>query len=106
MIVFLPSYACVTKFGQALEDNFSDTVNICQDGKANGPKSVNVTLERKKIQLASVMNNMRQQKNHILFAVATAGLAEGIDFKDDLCRLLLVVGVPYPNIADAYIKER
>ena len=38
--------------------------------------------------------------------MATAGLAEGIDFKDDLCRLLLVVGVPYPNIGDAYIKER
>jgi Rad3-related DNA helicase len=35
-----------------------------------------------------------------LLAVFRAKLSEGIDFKDDQARLVVIVGLPYPNISD------
>jgi chromosome transmission fidelity protein 1 len=33
----------------------------------------------------------------ILFSVISGKLSEGINFSDDLCRLILLIGIPYPN---------
>ncbi|AFN83529.1 Rad3-like ATP dependent DNA binding helicase [Encephalitozoon romaleae SJ-2008] len=41
----------------------------------------------------------------ILFAVMGGRLSEGMNFNDKLCRLLMVVGVPYPS-QDLELKER
>ena len=35
-----------------------------------------------------------------MLAVMGGKLSEWIDFKDDLARLLIVFGLPYPNIHD------
>lgn len=39
----------------------------------------------------------------ILAGVCRAKLAEGIDFMDDQARMVIIVGVPLPNIFDPYI---
>lgn len=41
----------------------------------------------------------------ILIAVMGGKLSEGINFSDNLCRLLIVVGIPYPTV-DLEFKER
>ena len=33
----------------------------------------------------------------ILFSVISGKLSEGINFSDNLCRLILLIGIPYPN---------
>lgn len=42
----------------------------------------------------------------VLFAVVGGKLSEGIDFKDALCRAVVVVGMPYPNLGDPELRER
>ena len=39
-------------------------------------------------------------------AVVGAKLSEGLNFADDLARAVVVVGLPYPNLASAELKER
>lgn len=42
----------------------------------------------------------------ILCASAGARVSEGLDFKDDLCRRLVVVGIPFPNLGDPIVREK
>ncbi len=46
------------------------------------------------------------RKCAVLVSVVNGRLSEGIDFRDDLCRCVIVVGLPYPNLADPVLKER
>ena len=42
----------------------------------------------------------------VLLSVVNGSLSEGIDFKDELCRCVVMVGLPYPNPSDPILKER
>lgn len=39
-----------------------------------------------------------------MFAVSRGKVSEGIDFTDELCRAVFIVGVPFPPINDIKIK--
>jgi len=49
---------------------------------------------------------VRRDGGAVLMAVSGGKLSEGIDFKDDLCRLVAVVGLPYPNASDLALLEK
>jgi regulator of telomere elongation helicase 1 len=38
-----------------------------------------------------------------MFAVCRGKVSEGVDFSDELCRAVFLVGVPYPPIQDKRI---
>ncbi|CAJ1360770.1 unnamed protein product, partial [Effrenium voratum] len=56
--------------------------------------------------LQSFASAVREDGSAVLFAVSGASLSEGIDFKDDLCRLVAVIGLPYPNASDLAMLEK
>lgn len=42
----------------------------------------------------------------IFMAVCNGKLSEGIDFTDEMARMVVVVGVPFPNIKDSYVRVK
>ena len=47
---------------------------------------------------------IRKGNGAILLIVFRANFSEGFNFKDDLCRAMVVVGQPYPNLKDPKLK--
>eukprot|EP00747_Dinoflagellata_sp_TGD_P109261 gnl/TRDRNA2_/TRDRNA2_170623_c0_seq1.p1 gnl/TRDRNA2_/TRDRNA2_170623_c0~~gnl/TRDRNA2_/TRDRNA2_170623_c0_seq1.p1 ORF type:complete len:711 (+),score=117.83 gnl/TRDRNA2_/TRDRNA2_170623_c0_seq1:559-2691(+) len=56
--------------------------------------------------LRSFAAAVRRDGGAVLLAVSGGKLSEGIDFKDELCRLVAVVGLPYPNASDLSLIEK
>lgn len=52
------------------------------------------------------VHNIAQGAGALLMAVVGAKLSEGLNFADDLARAVVVVGLPYPNLASTELKER
>lgn len=42
----------------------------------------------------------------MLFAVIGAKLSEGLNFADDLARAVIIVGLPFANLASPELRER
>eukprot|EP00477_Mikrocytos_mackini_P000939 GAHX01001009.1.p1 GENE.GAHX01001009.1~~GAHX01001009.1.p1 ORF type:complete len:672 (-),score=116.19 GAHX01001009.1:799-2814(-) len=42
----------------------------------------------------------------ILFAISNGKLSEGIDFKDNLCRCCIIIGIPFPDVNDPVLKYK
>ena len=47
-----------------------------------------------------------ERKGAIMLGVCRARISEGIDFSDDAARMVIVVGIPYPNLTDPKIILR
>lgn len=48
----------------------------------------------------------KQHRGAIMFAVQRGKVAEGIDFSDELCRAVFLIGVPYPSLQDKKIEQK
>lgn len=51
-------------------------------------------------------NHKQRKKGALLLAVVNAKLSEGINFKDNMGRAVIVVGLPYPWSEDPELQER
>lgn len=49
------------------------------------------------------INDYKIKQNSILIGPS---LNEGVDFPDDLCRFIIIAKVPYPSLADLFVKEK
>ncbi|EPB73774.1 DEAD2 domain protein [Ancylostoma ceylanicum] len=58
----------------------------------------------------SAIRNPSRHGRHVdgalMFAVFRGKVSEGIDFTDDLARLVISVGIPFPNAMDEMVKEK
>jgi regulator of telomere elongation helicase 1 len=46
----------------------------------------------------------KAKKGGILFSVCRGTSSEGIDFSDDMARMVIIVGIPYPNLGDVKVN--
>jgi len=103
LVVFLPSYSFLRQvmeiWGKTklLENlNSKKKVFIEPDLATDVPG----VLERYTAEIHS------SSSGAILLAVVGAKLSEGLNFSDELARMVVVVGLPYPNLGSAELQER
>ncbi|KAK0441552.1 helicase C-terminal domain-containing protein [Armillaria borealis] len=106
MIVFFPSY----KFLNTSKDNWK-TGGVIERFSAkkkvffepDEAKDVDEVLQGFSSAVRSPVDN---KKGALLFAVIGAKLSEGLNFADDLARAVVIVGLPYANLASPELRER
>ena len=63
-------------------------------------KDLQDAVENKKMLKTFSENNLQKGKGGILFSVLRGSASEGIDFSDDIARLVIIVGIPYPPLGE------
>lgn len=58
------------------------------------------------LSLADFKRKALSNKGAILAIICRGRVSEGIDFPDGMCRAVILIGVPYPNIKDPFIIEK
>lgn len=51
-------------------------------------------------------NKALSKKGALLAVVCRGKVSEGIDFPDGMCRSVILVGIPYPNVKDPFIIQK
>ncbi|KAJ3917495.1 helicase C-terminal domain-containing protein [Lentinula edodes] len=130
MIVFFPSYkflenaksawalatggGYLEKFGAKKkvffepEDQAGVESVLQQYATAVAGSLVSLLLERVFCRLSKLYKNSQttSQTGALLLAVIGAKLSEGLNFADDLARAVVIVGLPFANLASAELRER
>lgn len=99
-LAFLPSYYVVEKV--------REFYLASQASSADGSTPV-IFFERSEEpvdQLVKAYTLALNTSRCVLFASAGGRVSEGLDFKDSLCRRLVIVGIPFPNLGDPIVREK
>ena len=107
VVVFFPSYAYLTTILSRWEISPSSTQSSILS-RLEGKKSL--FKESKEASSESVLQEYAQAidsgKGGLLLSVVGGKMSEGINFSDALGRCVLIIGLPYPNIASASIQAK
>lgn len=104
IVLFFPSYDYLELMYQRWE-----STNIIQQIQAQGKK---VFKEPKSASLVSkILNDYEKMNNNersggILLSVVGGKVSEGINFNDNMCRCVVVIGMPYANSTSPALKEK
>eukprot|EP00924_Labyrinthula_sp_SR-Ha-C_P003871 snap_masked-scaffold_3-processed-gene-7.12-mRNA-1 protein AED:0.03 eAED:0.03 QI:0/-1/0/1/-1/1/1/0/730 len=96
-VIFFPSYDFLRKFQKSATPVFYSL----------GWKGL-LLFDRKSHNILSEYASSVQKNNtpSILFSVVNGKLSEGINFRNELCRLVVVVGIPIANVGDVKIQMK
>ena len=104
MVVFFPSYSLLSTIvaywrSTAFWQQLNDRKRLFIDTPANSTTAADTLL-------ASYSAHIRTGGGGLLCSVVGGRLSEGINFTDELCRCVVMVGMPYPNPTDEEIKAK
>ncbi|KAI9465416.1 DNA repair helicase [Lactarius psammicola] len=101
MVVFLPSFRVLEKVKSLWEEK-GIMGSILKKKKVFAESSADVHEL-----LSQYAEEIRSSgKGALLLAVVGAKLSEGLNFSDELARMVMVVGLPFPNLGSAELQER
>ncbi|TFY61352.1 hypothetical protein EVJ58_g4561 [Rhodofomes roseus] len=109
MVVFLPSYSFLNVV-------MAEWKNSGLVAKLNGKKRDSGEVETVLREYSAAVRAVESQASTagegsrkggaLLFAVIGAKLSEGLNFTDDLARAVVIIGLPYANLASPELQER
>ena len=104
ILVFFSSYGVMEDFIKKWEKSkiiseISKYKEFCQDKHDQ-------KLNKAVLDLYQKSNNSREMKGAILFSVCRGSCSEGMNFKNDYARLVIVVGIPYAYLGDPKTQLR
>ena len=76
--------------------------NIFEEKEIN--KSIIYDIKQKNKNVEKEIKKAKNKKNLLLFTVYRGKNSEGINFKDDEARMVICIGIPFPNISDLRVK--
>ena len=104
ILVFFASYGVMEDFIKKWEkkqiiSEISKYKEFCQDKHDQ-------KLNKAVLDLYQKSNSSRENKGAILFSVCRGSCSEGMNFKNDYARLVIVVGIPYAYLGDPKTQLR
>ncbi|KAF5367608.1 hypothetical protein D9757_010662 [Collybiopsis confluens] len=115
MIVFFPSYKFLDMAKAAWSSETGSSASGFLD-KFGSKKKVFVepedqtgvegVLKQYAVACSTTLSSSQPHTGALLLAVIGAKLSEGLNFADDLARAVVVVGLPFANLASAELQER
>ena len=104
ILVFFSSYGIMEDYIKKWEKSkiiseISKYKEFCQDKHDQ-------QLNKKVLDIYQKANSSRENKGAILFSVCRGSCSEGMNFKNDYARLVIVVGIPYANLGDPKTQLR
>ena len=67
-------------------------------------KSIIFDIKQKSQNIEKKIEKAKKEKNLLLFTVYRGKNSEGINFEDDDARMVICIGIPYPNLSDLNVK--
>jgi Helicase C-terminal domain len=103
VLIFFTSYTVMDKY-------VTDWKTMGLFHKMQALKSVSIEMSKKSAEfrkeLAKFADNVDRPGGAALMGVFGGKISEGIDFSDQMARLAILVGVPFPNISSLDIKAK
>lgn len=101
MVVFFPSYAVMEDYYEKWKNSrilyqIQRLKVLCKEERNN---------KKFKNSFNQFLSNY-QTKGAIFFGVTSGKLSEGIDFTDEMARMVMIIGVPFPSIKDLRIEGK
>jgi chromosome transmission fidelity protein 1 len=103
IVIFFPSYAFLSSFLSSIAE--SEEFKALEENSTIFKETAGEDSTFKHYQ-ERVLGKREQTECVILMWVAGGRLSEGINFSDDLARIIVVVGLPYPNRQSVDLRER
>ena len=97
ILVFFQSYDFLEKCHDLWSKN-----NIFDELK--NTKDIIFDIKQSDKNIEEKINIAKDKKNLFLFTVYRGKNSEGINFKDDAARMVICIGIPYPNASDIRVK--